>query len=162
MIAPRRTAIALLVVTFLSLGAAGCGIKAKDTGISTDDTTPVTLPTTTVATSEPGNDTTTEPDDTTTEPDETTTEPDKPTTTSGGSGDMSPKVAEYCGAVEDYVAKVKAAMSDPTGALAGDLVAEGQKLSQKASELSSAGLSPAEIQAVSKCTQEATSALTGG
>jgi len=145
----------------LLFGAAGCGVKAKDGGVGTGSvpvSTPDTLAPTTTARPD---DTTTQPDDTTTEVEPTTTEP----TTDGGGGGVesaNPKVQDYCDAVASYVAKVKSAMSDPTGAAAGELVTEGQALSTKASALASAGLTSADAEAVSKCTQEATSALTGG
>ena len=158
MIAPRRTLIALSCALLL-FGAAGCGVKAKD-GSPGSGTVPVSTPDS-VAPS-----TTAQPDEPTTEPDDTTTEPDEPTTTvpttDGGGGNASSKVKDYCAAVQDYVDKVKAAMSDPTGASAGALVGEGEELSAKAQALATSGLSAADAQEVSRCTQEATSALTGG
>jgi len=151
----------------LLFGAAGCGVKAKE-GVGSTGSIPVSTPDTLApTTTAKPDDTTTEPDDTTTQPDDTTTEVEPTTTvptTDGGGGvdSANPKVQDYCKAVASYVSKVKAAMSDPTGAGAGALVTEGQALSAKASALATAGLTAADAQAVSKCTQEATSALTGG
>ena len=144
----------------LLFGAAGCGVKAKD-ATPGSGSVPVSTPDT-VSPS-----TTARPDDSTTEPDRSTTEPEETTTTvattdGGDTGSTNPKVKEYCAAVQSYVDKVKAAMSDPMGANAGQLATEGQELSAKAQALASGGLTTADAQAVSKCTQEATSALTGG
>jgi hypothetical protein len=70
-------------------------------------------------------------------------------------------VQAYCEAVDEYVSKIEAAMSDP--AKAAELAAsEGAELTEKATALSTAGLSAEEAQEVADCTQRATSALTGG
>jgi len=100
-----------------------------------------------------GSDTTEDTADTTPATDAT-----EPPTTSGTSG--SSAADEYCKAIKDYVAKVKAAQSDPSK-LAG-LAEDGQKLSEKAAALAGSNLSVADGQKVAKCAQEASDALTGG
>jgi len=90
----------------------------------------------------------------------TTAGGDSATTTASGNGSSGGgKVADYCKAVDDYVAKVKAAKADPSKAAA--LAADGQDLAKKAAALAT-GLSASDAQKVADCTKKSTDALTGG
>jgi hypothetical protein len=77
----------------------------------------------------------------------------------GGGGTTSSKnakVQEYCKAVDDYVAKVKAAEGDASKVAA--LTKDSQALAQKAQALAT-GLSAEDAQAVAACTKKSTDAL---
>ena len=74
-------------------------------------------------------------------------------TTDSGNAD----VKAYCEAVDDYIAKVKDAQSDPAKAAA--LSEEATKLSEKASALGTSGLDAGDAQDVADCTKKSTEAL---
>lgn len=79
----------------------------------------------------------------------------------GGDSSGNAEVAAYCEAVEEYVAKAKEVMADPASADASTLAAEGQELTDQATELATADLSTEDAKDLADCTQEAASALTG-
>ncbi|HEY4375971.1 MAG TPA: hypothetical protein VGM93_02390 [Acidimicrobiales bacterium] len=150
---PQRARLAA-AATLIALSLAGCGVKA--TVASAPDTTPDATATTAAP------DTEAPP----TAPPISgghrgTTTPDTSPGSSGGSGAAaSPKVAAYCKAVADFTREVQGAESDPSK-LAG-LAEDTQRLSALAQEAATGGLSPADTQAMAKCSEEAGQALSGG
>lgn len=100
-------------------------------------------------------------DDAKTEETKDTTATDDTKADDGGSSGSS-DVAAYCKAVDDYVKKAKEVMADPTSADASTLASEGQELAQKATELTTGGITAEEAQEVTDCSKKATEALTPG
>lgn len=78
----------------------------------------------------------------------------------GGTTSSNAAVQAYCKSVDDYVAKVKAALGDTSKMAA--LSAQATDLSTKATALATSGLSAADGQAVAACTTKSTNALKGG
>ncbi len=74
-----------------------------------------------------------------------------------GSTSGNADVAAYCEAVDAFVEKALEAADDP--AKAAGLATEGQDLTEKATALSTAGLSAEEAQEVADCTERSTEAL---
>ncbi|OWY63639.1 hypothetical protein B7486_51960 [cyanobacterium TDX16] len=94
--------------------------------------------------------------------DSDTTEEDSGDSGDSGGGDSgNSDVQAYCDAVDEYVAEVNEVLEDPTGDTSA-LTETGTELANQATELSGAGLSAEDAEAVAECSQEAASALTGG
>ena len=71
-------------------------------------------------------------------------------------------VQAYCKAVDEFVAKAKEILADPTKGDATSLQSEGQELTAKATELAKKDLSSEDAQAVADCSKKSTDALLPG
>ena len=130
----RRVLGAFLIAGLLT-GAAACGSSGGDDAKKSD---------TTAASSDSGS--------------SDSGSSDSGSSDSGSSTDSSNKdVKAYCDAVDEYVQKVKDAQGDAAKAAA--LTDEAQELTEKATALSTAGLSADDAQAVADCTKKSTDAL---